>query len=350
MASVNLASKYSGKIAEVYTKQSYIMGNTCKDYDFSGVKTVRVYTPVTVTPVDYVREGKERFGELREMGDVVQEMTLTQDKGYTLSVDRGNNADQMNIKGAARMLKMQIAEQVTPMIDKYAFATWAGKAGLYGLMNEALTKDNILERILKGGAAMDNALIPDGDRVLYLPVTYYDMLRQSGAILHLDGLGSKAISKGEVGMVADMRAVKVPDSYMGNVHFMITHTKSVMAPHKLATARVLTEQRGVDGSVLEGRDYFDAFVIGAKAEGVYAAIEAGERVAAPVASITAHRVSVSAQSGVAHYYTTDGSDPRYSISAKLYTSEVTTKEGDVFKVYGKATDKFPSAVTAVQDK
>ena len=33
---INLATKYSSKIAEKFTKESYVKGNTCSDYDFIG--------------------------------------------------------------------------------------------------------------------------------------------------------------------------------------------------------------------------------------------------------------------------------------------------------------------------
>ena len=92
---INLASKYSDQIAEVFTRSSFIKGKTAETYDLTGVKTLKVYTPITVEEVDYDRDGGlKRYGDVTEMQDVVQELTMTQDKAFTLTIDKGNNLDQ----------------------------------------------------------------------------------------------------------------------------------------------------------------------------------------------------------------------------------------------------------------
>ena len=45
---INLASKYSDQIVEVFTRASFIKGKTAETYDLTGVKTLKVYTPITV--------------------------------------------------------------------------------------------------------------------------------------------------------------------------------------------------------------------------------------------------------------------------------------------------------------
>jgi hypothetical protein len=42
---VNLATKYAKEIANAFAVKSVVDGTTSKDYDFSGVKTLNVYTP-----------------------------------------------------------------------------------------------------------------------------------------------------------------------------------------------------------------------------------------------------------------------------------------------------------------
>ena len=81
---VNLATKYSSQIAEVFTAGSFIKGKTSTSFDLTGVKTLKVYTPITVPEVDYVREGTSRYGTVTEMQDIVQELMMTQDKAFTL--------------------------------------------------------------------------------------------------------------------------------------------------------------------------------------------------------------------------------------------------------------------------
>ena len=67
---INLASKYSDQIAEVFTRASFIKGKTAETYDLTGVKTLKVYTPITVEEVDYDRDGGlKRYGDVTEMLD-----------------------------------------------------------------------------------------------------------------------------------------------------------------------------------------------------------------------------------------------------------------------------------------
>ena len=117
---INLASKYSDQIVEVFTRASFIKGKTAETYDLTGVKTLKVYTPITVEEVDYDRDGGlKRYGDVTEMQDVVQELTMTQDKAFTLTIDKGNNLDQNLVKNAADMLRLQLNEKSTPAADKY---------------------------------------------------------------------------------------------------------------------------------------------------------------------------------------------------------------------------------------
>ena len=94
---INLHEKYAKKIQTAFVTKSLIAGRLSTEYSFSGVKTVKVSTPQTVPMVDYTRTGANRYGEPVEMQDVVQELTLTQDKSFALTIDKGNNQDQQGI-------------------------------------------------------------------------------------------------------------------------------------------------------------------------------------------------------------------------------------------------------------
>ncbi|MEA4853224.1 MAG: FN3 associated domain-containing protein [Christensenella sp.] len=347
---VNFATKYSSKVAEKFTRESYVAGNASTDYDFAGVKTITVYTPQTVELNDYQRTGENRFGTPVEMQDTLQEMELTQDKGFTLTIDRGNNADQMNVKGAAKMISLQIKEQMVPYIDKYTLKQWTALAGQHKGLSAAPTKSNIVELIFDGAKDLDNALVPDQDRFLYLPTSSYNLLRLSSEFLAVDNLAEKSLVKGMVGMVADMKVIKVPDTYFpANAYFLITHKGSIISPNKIKTIRILNDVAGIDGNVLEGRAYFDAFVLGARADGVYAAVNSAKITAAPVVAIASNAASITAVSGVTFKYTTDDTDPRYSKSAKVYSSAVTLESGQTFRAYGEKAGEFRSVVSTAKN-
>ena len=46
---INLATKYSDQIAEVFTRASFIKGKTAETFDLTGVTTVTAVSPVTAT-------------------------------------------------------------------------------------------------------------------------------------------------------------------------------------------------------------------------------------------------------------------------------------------------------------
>lgn len=115
---INLTSKYSPKVAERFVKKSLTTGAANNDYEFEGIKTLRVYSVDTVPLTDYNRSGTSRYGIPSELGDTMQEFTMTQDRAFTYTIDKGNQKEQLNIKAANKSLKRQIDERVIPEMDK----------------------------------------------------------------------------------------------------------------------------------------------------------------------------------------------------------------------------------------
>lgn len=348
MSSINLASKYSGQIAQKFTHASYFAGNVSQDYDFAGVKSLTIYTPVTVDLNDYDRTAAaNRFGTPVEMEDTIQELTMTQDKGFSITIDRGNDSDQMLIKESGKMLGVQLAEKVVPLMDKYALKKYFAEAGNIVEAAAAPTKDTIVGLIFAAATTLDNKLVPADNRYLYIKATYYNMLRQASEFLAVDSLAAKALAKGMVGEIADMKVIKVPDCYFPeNTYFLIAHKDAVILPNKIKTARVLKNVPGLDGSLLEGRNYFDAFVLGAKSDGVYALVAKDKVCAVPTVTKGNTTTEIaSTTSGAEIKYTLDGSDPRYSATAKIYTAAITNPEAGVeIKAYAAKSGMFASGV------
>ena len=86
---VNLATKYEKEIAKVFTIKSKVSGNTNQDYDFNGVKSINIYTPVTQPLNDYKRTGSNRYGDPQELQDTLQEMEVNKDKAFSITIDKG---------------------------------------------------------------------------------------------------------------------------------------------------------------------------------------------------------------------------------------------------------------------
>lgn len=273
---INLASKYDQKVAERFKLGSKTDGGAGNDYQFSGVKSIKIYSIDTVPLADYTRSGTTRFGNLTELGDTVQELTMTQDKGFTFSIDAGNAAEQFNIKQANAALKREIDEVITPHIDKYRLQAWADGQGLstgFAVLSSndgTLTKANIVEAIFNGGAKMSDEKVPNVNRTLYIPELTFVKFKLADVVMGADGVAAENIRKGYRGTIDGMQVVTVPASlFPTGVNFIIKHKGATVDPFKLKNYRVHKNPMGVDGDVVEGRILFDSFVLDAKCKGIY---------------------------------------------------------------------------------
>ena len=268
MAVINLAEKYQPKVAERFTFDSVTDAYAGKDYDFSGVRGIKIYSVDTVPMTDYVRSGDKRFGELTELGDTVQEMIMERDRAFQFSIDKGNAAQQFNVKAANKSLKREIDEVLTPEVDIYRLDRWCAGAGLSAI--GSLNKSNVIAAILGAGAGMNNKLVPKKNRALFIKESVFLEVKLADQVIGIDRLGEKAVKNGIVGMLGGMAVVPVPDIYLPeNVNFLIKYKGATVDPIQLKSFRVLTEHPGVDGDVCQGRVIYDSFVQSVKANGLY---------------------------------------------------------------------------------
>lgn len=345
MAVINLATRYEDKIVEKFFSESFIAGKTNQDFTFHGVKSITLNTPKTQALADYSRTATaNRFGTPKEMEDTIQEMTLSQDKAYSISIDKGNLSDQLYIKEAGKMVALQLREQVVPTIDKYAIEQFIKKAGkIFG--SAAPTTANIVGLLADGLTHLDNKEVPNEHRYILIGATNYNKLRLSSEVLAADPLAVKTLGKGVVGEFMGTPVIKVPDSFMGTAYFLIFFKNSVTLVKKLKTMNLHTKPQGIDGALLEGRHYYDAFVFATKCDGVYASVPSASVQAVVTIAPTGASHALTSASSTGIKYTIDGTDPRYSPTAVVYGSAVTLASGVTIKAYAYRTAYFDSAVT-----
>ena len=125
---VNYASKYLTEIAKRFTANSFVKPNTSNKLNFTGAKTVRMYQLVTVPENDYKRSGSNRFGDPKDIDDIVLEYTMERDKAFTGVVDKGDEKDQTIENKAGQWLNQRFANSPHPTQAIIISARWQTSA------------------------------------------------------------------------------------------------------------------------------------------------------------------------------------------------------------------------------
>ena len=333
---INYAVKYETKIAERFHKKSITDADCGHDYTWVDPKskTIRIGSVNTVPETEYQRSGDARFGPTYDVGDTLQEMTCEKAPSFSFTIDALDGTDQAIEKSAAKALRRQLDEVTTPGMDKHRIKKWCMGANVVMKETAEPTKSTIAGLIIDAGAEMTDRLVPLENRTLYISTKYYKLLKQNPDYLGVDALGKEALTRGVVGEFDGNKVKPIPTSYMPEgVYFFIKYKGSTVDPVKLAQYDILPKVKGFSGPVVQGVTYYDSFVLGTKGDGIAVCGNAAI-LAAPVMSINSHAVSITAASGVVFKYTTDGTNPRYSSTAQVYTGAVTLTEGQVMKAVG----------------
>lgn len=258
---INYADKHAAQIDERFHAGSITEALVNKDYDFVGVKTVKVHSVPTVALNDYTRSGANRYGTPAELGDSVQEMTMSQDKAFTFTVDKGNSEDDSALN-AGKALQREIDEVIVPTVDRYRLEVMTKKAKhkTYG----AVTKTTAYEAILDLNALLDDDLVPMQGRAVVVSSAFYKLLKLDSNFIRNSDLGQKTLITGQLGEVDGLPIVRAMGRLPSDVAFLIAHPSATTAPHKLSEYKVHQDPPGLSGALVEGRDYYDAFVLNEK--------------------------------------------------------------------------------------
>ena len=271
--SIELVTRFAPYVDEQFKNESKRDLLTNHDFDWIGAHSIKVYKVTTSTMNDYDRSGTgenwSRYGAIEALSATTQEMTLTRDRSFTFAIDKLDQDETAQQLAAASALARQNREVVIPEVDTYTYGVMCVKAG-HKPAAVALTADTIYGEILKASEALDDAEVPEVNRVLLVtPATYALMKKSPDVVLDTD-VGQDMRLRGVIGILDGAAVVKVPAVRLPkDFGFMLCHPSAAVCPVKLEDFGIHQNPPGISGSLIEGRICYDTFVLDNKKSAIY---------------------------------------------------------------------------------
>lgn len=271
---ISLVTKFLPYVDEMFTKESRRELLTNKNFSWDGAKTVKIYKIGTSAMNDYDRAGESetnwsRYGEVVGLDATNETFTLTKDRSFTFAIDKLDTDETGKTLQAASALARQIREVVIPEIDTYIYGVMCAGAGT---KPEAatLTAENIGAKIMAASASLDNAEVPETERVLLVTPNTYLLMKQCPDIVLNTEIGQDMRLKGVIANMDGATVVKVSANRVpANFGFMLAHPCACVAPEKLTDYKIHENPPGISGSLVEGRLCYDAFILDNKKKAIY---------------------------------------------------------------------------------
>jgi N4-gp56 family major capsid protein len=275
MAGYNPATTASKKVDEVFVKESLTetqLVDKSYDAEWNGNKTVTVYGVDVVEEGNYTMSGTNRYGTPTELGTEPQDLEITQDKAFTYTIDRRNWSDQQYVTEVGKSLARQTRQVMVPNTDSYRLAKLAAvAAGNLAVVDAeiATSAETAYSILLDAGVELDDKEVPDDGRIAYISSGFYKFLKLDNNFIKSGDLSQKTLIRGQIGEVDGVAIIKVPKGRMpANVDLILTRKKTLLSPKKIDSHKVHKDAPGINGWLVEGRRYYDAFVLKNKAAGI----------------------------------------------------------------------------------
>lgn len=275
--SVELTTKYAPQTDELFKAESKISLLTNTDFDWTGAHAIKLYKISTAPMNDYSRnrstepadsEGLSRYGKLLDLSATTEELLLKHDRSFIFNVDRLDEDETAGQLEAGTALARELREVVVPEVDTNVYSVMTTGAG-HKPAAAALTKSNIYAAVLAASQALDDAEVPETERVLVVTPATYALLKQAVEFDHTE-IGAEMRARGVVAMIDGAAVVKVPAIRLPEKFgFMLCHPSATVAPVKLEDFGIHDDTPLSSGTIVTGRVCYDAFVLDNKKAGIY---------------------------------------------------------------------------------
>lgn len=271
---IELVTKYLPYVDEIFATESKKNLLTNQDLSWTGAKTIKVYKVSTSAMNDYGRTGAKsgnwsRYGEVKDLNADAYEMTLKKDRSFTFVVDTLDEDETNGTLTGATALARQQREVIIPEVDAYTYNVMCAGAGIKPDA-VVLSAENIYEKIVEAGEALDDEEVPEDGRILLVTPAVHRMMKESEKIVLNTAVGEDMRIRGVVANMDGAAVIKVPTSRVPEgFGFMLAHPCATVAPTKLESYKEHKDPPGYSGTLVEGRICYDAFVLENKKNAIY---------------------------------------------------------------------------------
>lgn len=279
---------------EVYkvASKTSILDTANERVRFIGADTVNLYTTTMDGLGDYSRNAGFVTGSVVGAWEPYK---LTQDRGRSFMVDVMDNDETMGM-AFGTLTGEFIRTQVTPEIDSYRFAKYAGTSGISQADPADITvgTTDVPSLIQTAETVMGDDEVPEEGRILFISETAYAALKDK--ITRFVANGERGIETA-VDFYDGMRVIKVPKGRFNTgitlndgttagetqggytvpastsypINFMIIHPSAVLQVVKHVVPRIFSPEvnQSADAWKFDYRIYHDCFVENNKVAGIY---------------------------------------------------------------------------------
>mgnify|MGYP003200453143 FL=1 len=179
---IELVTQYQSYVDEIFATESKKSLLTNEDFSWTGAHTIKIYKVTTANMNDYGRDGAadgswSRYGVIQGLHATTEDMPLKKDRSFTFAIDKMDNDETGGALEPASALARQQRQVIIPEVDSYTYGVMIENAGTKAKA-EALTSENIYEKILEASLALDIAEVPETERQLVVTPNVYQLMKR----------------------------------------------------------------------------------------------------------------------------------------------------------------------------
>lgn len=286
---IDLASRFLPILDETYkyASRSAILDTEEERVRWVGAKTVNLFNLDAVGLGNYSRNNGFVSGDIN---GAWEPYTLEVDRGRSYMVDVMDNDESLGMAFGS-LAGVVMRQEVTPEVDAYRFAKYAGTAGILSATPTTIDSNtNVAAMIDAAQAEMDDAEVPYEGRILFISPKAYGQLKNDITRYTMNREGNINTN---IETYNDLRVITVPQARFNTqvtlnaptnasdvggftasgapINFMIVHPSAVIQVVKHLVPRIFSPQvnQEADAWKFDYRIYHDAFVKAQKAKGIY---------------------------------------------------------------------------------